>query len=466
MAPGQIHKILIVEDEPALAALYSAYLEDESFDASVANTGTQGMTSLSEASFDAVVMDVQLPDANGIDLVRTIKSQHPDTAIVVISGHGSVNMSVEAMRAGADDFLVKPFSGGRLRTTLSNVLKTQTLQTQVSQLKTKKERGTFHGFIGSSKPMQGVYRLIELAAKSKAPVFVTGESGTGKELCAEALHRQGPRANKPFVALNCGAIPKDLLESEIFGHVRGAFTGATSDRAGAALSASGGILFLDEICELDYGVQSKLLRFLQTGKVQKVGSDIVTDVDVRIICATNKDPAEEVRAGNLRDDLYYRLNVIPIHLPSLRDRGHDVIEIAAQLAADLGQEEHSLPASLTEDAQARLVTYPWPGNIRELINKIRSALVLSESTTLTSEDLGLNSAYSPQNLGENPFERQAISEPIGSAASQDILPLWKVERQAIEAAIRKCDGNVVQAALLLEVSPSTIYRKRSEWEQS
>lgn len=466
MALGQIHKILIVEDESALAALYSAYLEGESFDVSVATTGAQGMALLSEANFHAVVMDVQLPDANGIDLVGSIKSQHPDTAIIVISAHGSVNMSVEAMRAGADDFLVKPFSGSRLRTTLSNVLKTQTLQTQVSQLKVKNKRGSFHGFIGSSKSMQGVYRLIELAAKSKAPVFITGESGTGKELCADALHKQGPRANKPFVAINCGAIPKDLLESEIFGHMKGSFTGATSDRVGAALSASGGVLFLDEICELDYGVQSKLLRFLQTGKVQKVGSDIVVDADVRVICATNKDPAEEVRLGNLRDDLYYRLNVIPIHLPSLRDRGHDVIEIASQFAADMGQEEHGLPASLTEDAQARLVTYPWPGNVRELINKIRSALVLSDSTTLTSEHLGLHSPYSPQSVAENSPELQTLGVPIDSTASQDVLPLWKVERRAIEAAIQKCDGNIVQAALLLEVSPSTIYRKRSEWEQS
>ena len=457
MASGHINKVLIIEDEPALAQLYASYLTGESFAVTVVNTGAEAQTQLSETVFNAVVTDVQLPDANGIELVKSLKTNHPETAVVVISAHGSVSMSVEAMRAGADDFLVKPFSSSRLKTTLANVLKTQTLQSQISQLKSRKERGLFHGFVGSSKPMQGVYRLIELAAKSKAPVLITGESGTGKELCAAALHHQGPRANKPFVALNCGAIPKDLLESEIFGHVKGAFTGATADRSGAASSADGGILFLDEICELDYDVQSKLLRFLQTGTVQKVGSDQVSEVDVRVICATNRDPAEEVQLGNFRDDLYYRLNVIPIHLPSLRDRGHDVIEIASKFAADLGQEERGQPARLTEDAEARLLSHPWPGNVRELINKIRSAIVLNDTADLTSETLGLTKMASSTNLKE---------ESNVEGVTLDVLPLWQVERRAIETAIQKCDGNVVQAAHLLEVSPSTIYRKRAEWGET
>ncbi|MEQ8733308.1 MAG: sigma-54 dependent transcriptional regulator [Rhodospirillaceae bacterium] len=461
MTPGHINKVLIIEDEPALAQLYASYLAPDSFAVTVVNTGAEAQTQLTETVFNAVVTDVQLPDANGIELVKSLKTNHPETAVVVISAHGSVSMSVEAMRAGADDFLVKPFSSSRLTTTLSNVLKTQTLQSQISELKSRKERGRFHSFVGSSKPMQGVYRLIELAAKSKAPVLITGESGTGKELCAEALHHQGPRANKPFVALNCGAIPKDLLESEIFGHVKGAFTGATVDRNGAASSADGGILFLDEICELEYDVQSKLLRFLQTGKVQKVGSDHVSEVDVRVICATNRDPAEEVQRGTFRDDLYYRLNVIPIHLPSLRDRGHDVIEIAAKFAADLGQEERGHSAHLTEDAQARLLSHPWPGNVRELINKIRSAIVLNDTADLTSDTLGLNETGSKANIRE-----VSASAKESLDAQLDVLPLWKVERQAIESAIQKCDGNIVQAAQLLEVSPSTIYRKRAEWVET
>jgi two-component system repressor protein LuxO len=301
--------------------------------------------------------------------------------------------------------------------------------------------------------MQAVYRVIEAAAPSRATVFVTGESGTGKELAASAVHRLSPRAAGPFVPINCAAIPRDLIESEIFGHVRGAFTGAVADRQGAAQAADGGTLFLDEICEMDLALQGKLLRFVQTGQFTPVGASRPVSVDVRFVCATNRDPLAEVKAGRFREDLYYRLHVVPLRLPPLRERGEDVILLAEAFLARAAAEEGRRFRRLSPDAKAALLAHSWPGNVRELENAIRGAVVLADGEELTAEML-------PASVRLSPPSRRA---PPPAADPSAILPLAEVERRAIEAAIAACGGNIPRAAAALGISPSTLYRKRAAW---
>jgi two-component system repressor protein LuxO len=327
--------------------------------------------------------------------------------------------------------------------------------------------------------MQIVYRIIRNAAPSNATVFVMGESGTGKELCAEAVHRMSKRAGGPFVTLNCAAIPKDLLESEIFGHVKGAFSGATADRKGAALSADGGTLFLDEICEMDVNLQAKLLRFLQSKEVQRLGEDRVQRSDVRIVCASNRDPLAEVKAGRFREDLYYRLHVIPIELPPLRERGDDVVELAEHFLARFSEEEGKDFKGLAPDAAAAMRACDWPGNVRQLENLMRRLVVLNEGETIDLEMLPAEigrAAGSPRDATpagpamaaqDGPRLTAAAPALAGPAAAElPVGPLEATIREAIERAIASCGGSIPKAAQMLEVSPSTLYRRIEAWEAS
>lgn len=467
MAPKSTSpRILIIEDDPVLAERFTLDLGD--YTTEIRDTGKQALAALESGLIvDAVILDIHLPDMNGLDILRHIREQGMPSAVIVVTSQGSINTAVEAMRAGADDFLVKPFTPERLQVTLRNVVQTQRLTREVETLRDELAvdtgRGDFHGFIGGSPVMRGVYRMLQAAAPSKASVFITGESGTGKELCAQAIHAAGPRAKAPFVAINCAAIPKDLLESELFGHVKGAFTGATSTRDGAAARADGGTLFLDEIGELDLALQGKLLRFLQTGQVQKVGSDTTEKVDIRVVCATNRDPMQEVEEGRFREDLYYRLYVIPIHLPPLRDRPGDALDLARALLPKLAQEEGKEFAGLSPDAEAAIADYGWPGNVRQLENVLRNAVVLNDGPVLEATML-------PPPLGQGTGGRTAA--PATARASREeaatptgIRPLWQVEKDTIERAIALCEGNIPRAAGLLEISPSTIYRKKAGWDE-
>ena len=296
--------VLLVEDSPSLARVYLEYLRDEPFEVVHADTGKDALRVLREKAPPVVLLDLKLPDMDGMEILRYVQDNRLSTAVVVITAHGSINVAVDAMRGGAFDFLVKPFNAERLVFTLRNALERQRLTRIVETYEEDIVRRQYYGgFIGSSLAMQAVYRIIDGAASSRATVFITGESGTGKEICAEAVHERSPRKNAPFVAINCAAIPKDLIESEIFGHVKGAFTGALEDREGAAARADGGTLFLDEICDMDINLQSKLLRFIQTGSFLKVGGGKTEKVDVRFICATNRDPLKAVEAGEFREDL-------------------------------------------------------------------------------------------------------------------------------------------------------------------
>ncbi len=304
--------LLMVEDTASVAALYRSYLTPLGIDINIVGTGRDAIESLKHRIPDLILLDLRLPDMTGMDVLHAVKHSHPDVPIIFMTAHGSIDTAVEAMRHGSQDFLIKPCEADRLRVTVNNAIR------KATKLKNEADNPgnqNYQGFIGSSQTMQQVYRTIDSAASSKASIFITGESGTGKEVCAEAIHAASKRGDKPFIAINCAAIPKDLIESELFGHVKGAFTGAANDRQGAAELADGGTLFLDELCEMDLDLQTKLLRFIQTGTFQKVGSSKMKSVDVRFVCATNRDPWKEVQEGRFREDLYYRLYVIPLHLP-------------------------------------------------------------------------------------------------------------------------------------------------------
>lgn len=445
-------RILIVEDTPSIALAYAAHIEAMGHAAEIAETGAAARALLAGASsFEAVLLDLQLPDCDGLELLASIPSLAATSSVIVVTSDGSINRAISAMRLGAYDFLVKPLTPERLKTTIRNALERSTLSREVAQAKQVARRDHFHGFVGQSAAMQAVYRAIENVADSKATVFVTGESGTGKEVTAEAIHRASGRRNEPFVAINCGAIPESLLESELFGHVRGAFTGAIENRPGAARAANGGTLFLDEICELDLKLQVKLLRFLQTGLVQPVGSNRSEPVDIRLVCATNRDPVEEVAAGRFREDLFYRLAVIPIELPPLRQRGNDLDLIAQTFLERYAIEEGKTLPPLSESQLATLHRHRWPGNVRELQNAIRRAVVMSGGREI--------SLPIPQE-GASPSVAEA---PELSAGGWRGLTLDQIERLAIEQAIADADGNLPNAARNLGVSPSTLYRKRERW---
>jgi two-component system repressor protein LuxO len=364
------------------------------------------------------------------------------------------------MRLGAFDFVVKPVSPERLRITVRNAAERRRLSSALDAVRDEIGREGFCGFIGRSLAMQTVYHIIQSAARSTATIFVTGESGTGKELCAEAVHRMSRRSQGPFVPINCAAIPQDLLESELFGHVKGAYTGATSDRQGAAMRAHGGTLFLDEIGEMRPEFQAKMLRFLQTGTVQRVGEDKVHAVDVRIVCATNRDPQAEVAAGRFREDLYYRLHVVPIELPPLRERDDDALLLARHFLKRYADEDCANVTGFTSDAEEALLRYRWPGNIRELQNVVRHVVVLSKGGAA-----GLDSLPGPVRSAMD-AQRPAHSRVRGgepqldtSEASAAIQPLEETIEQAIERAIRLSEGSIPRAAAALKVSPSTIYRR-------
>ena len=386
-------KVLLVEDQNALARTYQGFLRGEPYNVVHVGSGAGALQALEDMP-TAILLDLKLPDMPGLDILKVIREKGLMMPVVVITAHGSMQTAIDAMRAGAADFLVKPFTAERLRVTLKNALEKQELTAVVQRYEKEIDRRNFQGFIGSSLKMQAVYRGIESAANSKATVFFTGESGTGKEIAARAVHDISGRKGA-FIALNCGAIPRDLMESEIFGHVRGAFSGALAEREGAARQAHGGTFFLDEVCEMDLQLQTKLLRFLQTGQFTKVGGSTLEDVDVRIVCATNRDPKAEVQAGSFREDLFYRLHVIPIHMPPLRERGDDIIEIADFFFHRFAMQEGRDFERLSEPAEALLRRHSWPGNVRELENVVRNVIVMNHAPVVENSSEMLSALTSP-----------------------------------------------------------------------
>ncbi len=455
-------KLLLVEDSTATATLYQEFLAELPVSVTHVTEGRAGLDFIKMQDPDVVLLDLKLPDMNGLELMEKLELIPQDPVVVVITAHGSIDMAVEAMKAGAFDFLQKPFDAERLRVTVRNALEKMNLKSLVKTYQDNFERKEFNGFIGSTLPMQAIYRIIESAASSKASVFITGESGTGKDLCANAIHKEGGRCDGPFIPLNCASVPRELMESEIFGHVKGAFTGAVADRKGAAMIADGGTLFLDEIGEMDMALQAKLLRFVQTGTFQRVGGNKQEKVDVRFICATNKDPLEMVLNGAFREDLYYRLHVIPIHLPPLRECGDDVMSIAQKYLVDFNNEEGKDFKGFSVQAEKLLTAYQWPGNVRQLQNIIRNIVVLLNGEEISMAMLPSLLRADSGTVGQDSV-RQSIETSDEQIDDQIIKPLWQTEKECIEIAVAKCEGNIPRAAALLEVSPSTIYRKRTNW---
>ena len=430
MSKKQKSRLLLIEDSLALTRVYKEYLKPMSINVSSVIEGGQGLEQIEETDPDVVLLDLNLPDMNGLELLEKLRGLPQDPTVVVITALGTVDTAVEAMRAGAFDFLQKPFDAERLRITVRNALEKQDLKALVKTYRDSFERDKFHGFTGSSIPIQAVYRIIESAASSRASVFITGESGSGKEVCADAIHREGTRTKKPFIPLNCAAIPSELMESEIFGHVKGAFTGAVGERKGAAAMAHEGTLFLDEIGEMDLALQSKLLRFIQTGTFQQVGGNKVEKVDVRFVCATNRDPLEMVAKGTFREDLYYRLHVIPIHLPALRECGNDVMLIAEKYLLEFAREEGKDFKGFTPEAAYVLSRYQWPGNVRQLQNILRNVVVLQNGELVTQDMLPalLSTTENAQSVASESLPVEGASPESDNGS---IRPLWLVEKETI-----------------------------------
>lgn len=462
-AEAAVAPILLVEDTASLQLLYESMLQQAGHAVHLAGTGGEAMLAFAELKPGVVLLDLMLPDCDGLDLLREMLARDPETAIIVITANGSINKAVAAMRGGAHDFLVKPFDENRL-------LQAVAAAGSVSRrsLPARVTTDPAAGFIGRSPVMRDVYAMISAVAPSTATVFITGESGTGKEVCAEAIHAVSGRARGPFVPLNCGAIPGELMESEVFGHLKGSFTGAISDKPGAAAIADGGTLFLDEICELDLALQTKLLRFLQTSTIQPVGATRQRKVNVRVICATNRDPAEEVRRGRFREDLFYRLYVVPIHMPPLRERDDDAIEIAGNALMRYSAEEGRSFRGIAGDARNAVLSYPWPGNVRQLLNVMRNVVVLNDGPLVTAKMLprAILDRPPPAAKAVTAGAAQPAPEPAPESAQDSILSgltLAEVERVAIEQALARNGGSIPQAARDLAVAPSTLYRKIAAW---
>ncbi|WP_273992002.1 sigma-54-dependent transcriptional regulator [Vibrio parahaemolyticus] len=502
-------RVLLVEDSTSLAILYKQYVKDEPYDIFHVETGREAIQFIERSKPQLIILDLKLPDMSGEDVLDWINQNDIPTSVIIATAHGSVDLAVNLIQKGAEDFLEKPINADRLKTSVALHLKRAKLEDLVENIQSTFDRHNYHDFIGSSLPMQAVYKTIDAVAPTSASVFIVGESGTGKEVCAEAVHRQSDRRDKPFIAINCGAIPRDLMESEIFGHVKGAFTGATTDRKGAATLAHGGTLFLDELCEMELEMQKKLLRFLQTGTYTPLGGTKEMKVDVRIICATNRDPLKEVEEGRFREDLYYRVHVVPIDMPPLRERGSDIVTLAKHFLTTYAKEDKKKFSNIDTEAQHVIKHYEWPGNVRQLQNIIRNIVVLNndekvmvahlpaqltqkktQARTVTpvhvessSPSNNLNGHNAPamqtppiepvQPVQEVPAQQTqptvGVETPSHSLspyfnADGSIRPMWQVEREAIQNAIAYCDGNVLNAAVMLELSPSTVYRKKQAWE--
>lgn len=459
------HPILLVEDTSSLAMVYRSVLVKAGHVVVSCDTIAQARLAMKKQRFSVILLDLSLPDGDGMELMGDILKG--GAMVIVITANGSINRAIEAMRGGAFDFLVKPFDEKKLLGAVENARKMHENPPDRPPPERRAPKSEFHGFLGESEIMQQIYRMIDNIGRSSATVFITGESGTGKELTAKAIHAVSGRANGPFVPLNCGAIPADLLESEVFGHLKGSFTGAITNKIGAAEAASGGTLFLDEICEMDLSLQTKLLRFLETSKIQPVGAVAAKSVDVRILCATNRDPLHEVKVGRFREDLYYRLHVVPIHMPPLRARGDDINLIAASVLGRYAEEESRDFVQVSPDVQRIFAKYAWPGNVRQLLNVLRNVVVLNNGTHVLPEMLPA------EILGPAELSELAVSDTLELAQAGECeinrfvgQSLAQLERSFVEATISECNGSVPEAARMLEVSPSTLYRKLESWRKA
>jgi two-component system response regulator AtoC len=443
------HSVLVIDDDASTPELLAARLDATKFSVIWTAEPEQAQGLLRERSFDAVLTDVQLERLDGIALCSRLLAEHPGLPVVVMTAFGSIEMAVRAMRAGASDFLTKPIDLELFAMTLERAITHASLRREVADLRRERRVQTSYGeLIGASHAMQAVYEMVERAAPSGASVLISGESGTGKEVLARTITQRSARADGPFIAVNCAALPEALLESELFGHAKGAFTSAHSAREGLLAQAAHGTLFLDEVGELPLALQPKLLRVLQERVMRPVGSDKQVAVDVRLICATNRDLEVAIAERRFRPDLYYRINVIHIALPRLAARGDDVLVLARHFLTRFGRDKPGEPLGLTPDTERALSTYPWPGNVRELANCIERAVVLARGRSVTVEDL-------PEKVRD--YRPQSVRAP--SAEPSELVALEEIERRYILHVLEAVHGNKSRAAQVLGLDRKTLYRR-------
>ena len=465
--------VLVVDDEPTQLKLLSAMIARAGHAVETASDGETALARLKDETAPPVscmVLDLQMPKLNGIEVLEDLRPGHPDLPVIVLTAHASVNRVVEAMKAGASDFIVKPASAERLRTAIDSALANVAMTGELAPLRsTMPEAAGFEDLVGSSPVMRETVAVARKAARTSIPVLIEGESGVGKEMFARAIHRASERGAGPFVAVNCGAIPENLVESLLFGHEKGAFTGAADRHIGKFQEASGGTLFLDEISELPLDIQVKLLRALQEGEVDPVGARQPVPVDIRLISATNRDMASLVADGRVREDLYYRLNVFPLRIPALRERREDIPVLAEHFLELLSKAEKLPKRPLSADALELLESYDWPGNIRQLQNAVFRAAVMCEGEALTPRDFSQIAATpdSPQRQ-ERADRPDESSFPDGRSGPMSlpllgpdghIRPMVELEIEIIEKAIAYYDGRLSQVAGRLGIGRSTLYRK-------
>ncbi|MGH9736657.1 MAG: sigma-54-dependent transcriptional regulator [Candidatus Acidiferrales bacterium] len=441
--------VLIVDDEGATRELCREVAVDTGLATRAASTTEEALEALEQYPIDIVITDLRVPEMGGLELLKQIRERHPETAVIVLTQYGTIENAVEATRLGAADYVTKPFHVSELRGKLERVVQmldvTQENRVLREQLRT---RPGFAGLIGVSPKMQRVYRLLEKVSQHTYPVLILGESGTGKELVARSVHFSGPRRARPFVPVDCSALAPTLIESELFGHVRGAFTGAMHSKQGLMEAADGGTLFLDEIGDMPVDLQAKLLRALQEKEVKPVGSTERVSISTRVIAATNRNLESAIREGKFRQDLYFRLNVVQIKLPSLRERKTDIPLLVNCFLEKFADADRPI-RTISEDAMTRLLAYEWPGNVRELENVIERAVALGSGPILHIADL-------PTNLHYGSSERISVTD--------EPLSLKELERRAVIRSLREAGGDKVAAARLLGIGKTTLYRKLKEYE--
>ena len=443
--------VLVVDDDEANRITLERILAREGYRVVHADSGRAAMERLRDERVDLVLTDLKMPGMSGIDLLKAARKVDPEVEVVVMTAYGTVETAVEAMKEGAYDFVAKPLKRIELVSTLEKALEKRMLQVENRRLREQLAAIGEGEIVGRSDTMRALLDEIEQVAPSDATVLLTGESGTGKSRLAKLLHRMSRRRDGRFVALNCGAIPESLLESELFGYEKGAFTGAVGRKEGRFDLASGGTLFLDEITETKLAVQVRLLRVLQDGEYERVGGTETLQANVRIVAATNRDIRTEIAEGRFREDLFYRLNVIPLHVPALRDHAEDIPLLAQHFLARFAQKNGKELRGLSPDALELLTAHRWPGNVRELENAIERAVVLCRSDRIGVEDL-------PSALREGASQRKRIAFEVGT-------PLKVIERRMIEETLRYCNGDKNLAASLMGITSRTIYRREAEWSE-
>ncbi len=438
-------RILVVDDEEQMRDLLAKVLERKGYQVAVCGDGTEAVAFLEKEPVDLVVTDVRMSGLNGMEALRAIKELNPEVVVIIMTAFGSIDQAVQAVKDGAYDYINKPFKIDEILLTIEKALDERRLRHEVSSLRQElRTRYHFENLIGKSHAMQEIFGLIEQVAGSRSTVMIYGKSGTGKELVAKAVHYNSPRSAKAFVAVNCAAIPSELLESELFGHEKGSFTGAIATKVGKFEHATGGTLFLDEIGHMRIDLQAKILRALQEREVERVGGTRTIKIDVRVIAATNRDLKKAIEEGTFREDLYYRLNVVPITLPDLKDRQEDIPLLANHFVQKFAQESNPAIREISKEAMAILMSHTWPGNVRELENVIERAVTLGHGPAIEPRDLPAHLAG-----GTHPVERAFAKE----ATLEDL------EKDYIAMVLRRTKGHQIRAASILGIDRRTLYRK-------